>query len=148
MIATAERQSGRDGELLIPPVVLLDECTVHESGIGPLLILEENQGAVLIVTLEITRGIEGQSLGVSLLGSSNGNDWEPVLQLPKKYYCGSYPAVLDLSPRPAFRYLRVEWDVKRWAMDGRAALFTFGIGMQNVSGCNTRTGAQTFAGLA
>lgn len=112
--------------------VLVGESTFREAGAGPALTLAEHQGRLLLLTLEITRVIDRQSLGLSIWGSVDGVDWgsKPLLSLPRKFYCGTYETLLDLPGHPDVKYLRAKWTVSRWAEDDRKPLFTFHLSMQ------------------
>ena len=107
------------------PEFLLSETTVREAGSGPVINLGANQGGVLILTLGITRIIEQESLDLSILGSSDGQDWsgKPLIAFPQKFYCGTYQLVLDLTDRPDVAFIRVKWQVNRWGKGDPTPLF-------------------------
>ena len=44
---------------------------------------------------------------------------------PQKFYCGTYPLVLDLTPHPHIRYLRGQWKMNRWGPRDTTPLFGF-----------------------
>jgi len=132
MMAAAVWSTWQVGDVSMPEAVLLGESTVRESGVGPTLTLSEFQGRLLFLTLKITRVIDRQSLELSVWGSEDGEDWgtKPLLSFPRKYYCGSYAALLDLPDRPEVRYLRANWTLTRWANDDRRPLFTVSLLIQ------------------
>ena len=108
------------------PEFLLPETTIREAGAGPELVVDEETGGTLTVTLGITRIIEQESLDLSIWGSADGSDWgaKPLASFPQKFYCGTYQIVLDLSERPEVRYLRAKWQVNRWGKGDPKPLFT------------------------
>jgi hypothetical protein len=135
MMAAVQRESARALEGDRAATFLLGEGTVREGGDGPVVTLAEYQGRWLLLMLGITRVIDRQSLGVSIWGSADGIDWhsEPLLSLPRKYYCGSYETLLNLPNRPDVKYLRANWTVSRWAQDDRKPIFTFYISMRELA---------------
>ena len=105
---------------------LLPETTVREAGAGSEIDLGGQVGGTLLLTLGITRIIEQQSIDISIWGSADGTDWgaKPMASFPQKFYCGTYPIVLDLKDRPQVRYLRAKWQVNRWGKGDSKPLFT------------------------
>ena len=107
------------------PEFLLPETTVREAGAGPEIILGNQQGEALILTLGITRIIEQESLDLSIWGSADGSDWgaRPLVSFPQKFYCGTYQVSIDLSQHPDVKYLRAKWQVNRWGKGDSKPLF-------------------------
>jgi len=107
------------------PEFLLPETTVREAGAGPEIILSNQQGEALILTLGITRIIEQESLDLSIWGSADGSDWgaRPLVSFPQKFYCGTYQVTIDLSQHPDVKYLRAKWQVNRWGKGDSKPLF-------------------------
>ena len=103
---------------------LIPEVTIHESGVGPKWKVE---GSRILLTLEILRSTEQESLRISVWGSADGSDFgnSPVMNWPEKFYCGTYQEILDISEHPEIRFLRAAWDVKRWAQSNPVPIFTF-----------------------
>ncbi|MEO8024839.1 MAG: hypothetical protein ABI823_00115 [Bryobacteraceae bacterium] len=66
-------------------------------------------------------------MNIFIYGSADGETWEskPLFSFPKKSYCGSYPAYLDLSAKPGVRYLRAAWQMCRWDRNEPVPLFDF-----------------------
>lgn len=112
---------------------LLPEMVVRESGVGPRLDIHGIDS--LKITLGITRIVPQESLQVSIWGSADGVDWgtEPIAVFTKKFYCGTYPLVIDLSPRLGLRFLRAEWDVVRWGRYDAMPLFDFYLRAERVT---------------
>lgn len=109
------------------PAFLVSGQLARESGLSPAFELGAAVGKPIQLTLGITRSAEKESLKVSIYGSADGETWEdkPVLTLPKKFYCGTYDAIVDLRNRPTVRYLRAEWQMRRWDLREQLPLFDF-----------------------
>ncbi|MBV6430299.1 MAG: hypothetical protein IANPNBLG_00408 [Bryobacteraceae bacterium] len=109
------------------PILLFPEEMVTESGFGPVVELKESAGAPLRLTISINRMMEQQTLDLSIWVSPDGEDWgsEPILQLPHRYYCGTYHHVLDLSGRSGVRFLRIEYRLRGWCMEAPPPLSSF-----------------------
>ena len=70
------------------------------------MVLGEQQGGTLVLTLGITRIIEQESIDLSIWGSADGTDWgtKPIATFPQKFYCGTYQIIADLSDRADVKY--------------------------------------------
>jgi hypothetical protein len=101
---------------------LLPETVARQDGMGA-----ETPVDIKIVqlTLGITRIIAQESLEVSIWGSADCLEWRFLVSFPQKFYCGTYPMVLDLTRHRDVRYLRVQWKMGRWIRDESAPLFGF-----------------------
>ena len=57
---------------------------------------------MFLLTLEITKIIEQESLDVSIHGSADAAGWDakPIAAFPQKFYCGQSPMLLDLTAHP------------------------------------------------
>ncbi|MGH9667126.1 MAG: hypothetical protein ACRD9L_22100 [Bryobacteraceae bacterium] len=119
--------------MTVLPNFLLPEMVVRESGAGPEL--EVRRVKTLLLTLGITRIVPQESLQVSIWGSADGNNWggAPLVIFPKKFYCGTYPLLIDLSEQPGMRFLRAQWEVIRWGRADATPLFDFYVLAQDVS---------------
>src|SRR5260370_653295 len=108
------------------PEFLLTETTVREAGTGPAVVLGEQKGGTLVLTLGITRIIEQESIDLSIWGSADGTDWgaKPVTSFPQKFYCGTYQIFCDLTNRPEIKHLRAKWVVNRWGKGDTKPLFS------------------------
>ncbi len=108
-------------------ITLLPETIAQADGIGPTSDLGPAAGKLLVLTLEITRSVEQESLEVEVFGSTDGITWgdKPITALPQKYYCGMYSVLINLSRRPDIRFLRLAWKMKRWARADNMPLFAF-----------------------
>ena len=109
------------------PNFLLPESVSREDGSGPSMGLGESQGKLISLTLGITRIVEQESLGLSIWGSADGNDWgsKPLASFSQKFYCGTYTILLDLSRHPGVRHLRCQWKMNRWGRGEQKPLFDF-----------------------
>jgi hypothetical protein len=108
------------------PQFLLPETVARQDGMGEEMPFERK---TVRLTLGITRIIAEESLEVSVWGSADGQGWRPLIAFPQKFYCGSYPLVLDMASHPDVKYLRAQWKMDRWTRfsnhDERAPLFGF-----------------------
>jgi len=107
--------------------VLLPESIVRANGIGPEIDLGSKRGKLLVLTLGITRILEQESLEVIVLGSLDGEQWEPkpLAKFPPKYYCGLYSILLNLGSRGDVKYVRVHWKMSRWSKRESIPMFGF-----------------------
>ncbi len=129
------------------PNEILPETIVRESGSGPALDVSASSGDLLVVTLELTRVIEDQSIAVGIYGSSDGEDWtfQPLAQIPPKSYCGYYSTLVNLSGCPWVQYIRAEWSVTR--PKRATGLPLFGVRLfAEASGARMRKGASSEEG--
>jgi hypothetical protein len=104
------------------------------KGDGPVIELGTEAGKVFLVTLEICKIIEQESLDVSVYGSADGTTWstKSIAAFPQKFYCGEYPLLLDLSAHPDVKFLRLHWDVARWGRGTETPMFEFDVRMKEV----------------
>lgn len=109
------------------PIVLFPEGTAHERGCGPVADLAEAAAQPVLLRLDITRMMQQQTLDAVIWGSPDGTDWgsRPLFRLPHRYYCGTYCQVLDLTPHPDIRYLRLEYKLRGWSPLPRHLLAAF-----------------------
>jgi hypothetical protein len=104
---------------------LLPETVSRVDGSGAAIALETASGKPLLLKLGITRILEQESLDVSVWGSADKADWQAIAAFPRKFYCGTYTMLLDLSRLPEIAYLRVQWRMGRWSRGEPAPLFGF-----------------------
>jgi hypothetical protein len=109
------------------PNFLFPEQTVTTNGEGPLLDVTDYAGSIIQLTLGITEIIEQQSLDVAIFGSVNGEEWgvKPLTTFPQKFYQGMSTILLDLSPTPDIRFLKVKYTMNRWGHWTTGPAFTF-----------------------
>jgi hypothetical protein len=86
------------------------------------------------VTLAITKIIEQESLDVSIFGSADGAAWTPksLAAFPQKFYCGESPLLLDLTPHPDVKFVRLHWEVARWGRGTETPMFEFDVSLKEV----------------
>ena len=98
------------------PNFLFPEQTVRGNGEGPLLDVTDCPGSIIQLTLGITHILEQESLDVAVFGSVNREEWgvKPLTTFPQKFYKGMYAILLDLSPTPDIRFLKVKYTMNRW----------------------------------
>ena len=89
---------------------------------------------VFLVTLDITKIIEQESLDVSIFGSADGVAWDAksIAAFPQKFYSGESPLLLDLTAHPGVKYVRAHWEVARWGRGTDTPMFEFGVTMKEV----------------
>lgn len=107
--------------------VLLPECVARQNGIGAEIAIEAGSGRHWLLTLDITRIVEQESLEVSIWGSPDKSSWKLLDVFPRKSYCGTYIQLLDLQNRPQIRFLRAEWKLSRWGGTEDVPLFEFSL---------------------
>jgi hypothetical protein len=103
-------------------MLLLPETVARQDGMGAEMPVDTT---IVQLTLGITRIIAQENLEVSVWGSPDRRQWRPLVTFPQKFYCGTYPMVLDLTRHGDVRYLRVQWKMGRWPKDENAPLFGF-----------------------
>jgi hypothetical protein len=91
-------------------------------------------GRVFLLTLEITKIIEQESLDLCILGSVDGATWgaKPLVSYPQKFYCGQSPLLLDLTPHSDVKFLRAHWEPARWGRGVETPMFEFGVRLKEI----------------
>jgi hypothetical protein len=119
---------------MIDTVLVADKTVVSAKGDGPTVDLTGAAGHVFLLTLEITKIIEQESLEVSIHGSADGAAWgaKPVVAFPQKFYCGQSPLLLDLTAHPDVKFVRAHWEVARWGRGVETPMFEFGLSLKEV----------------
>jgi len=119
---------------MIDTVLVNDKTVVTAKGDGPAVDLGAASGGVFLLTLEITRIIEQESLELSIFGSADGTAWDvkPLVSFPQKFYCGESPLLLDLAAHPEVKFVRAHWDVARWGRGVETPMFEFGVRLKEV----------------
>lgn len=89
---------------------------------------------VFLVTLEITKIIEQESLDLSVYGSADGTTWgaKSIAAFPQKFYCGEWPLLLDLTDHADVKFVRAHWEMARWGRGTETPMFEFGVTMKEV----------------
>jgi hypothetical protein len=119
---------------MIDTVLVADKTVVSAKGDGPAVELSGASGHVFLLTLEISKIIEQESLEVSIHGSADGAAWgaKPVVAFPQKFYCGQSPILLDLTMHPDVKFVRAHWEVARWGRGVETPMFEFGLSLKEV----------------
>ena len=104
------------------------------KGDGPAVDLGGATCQVFLVTLEITKIIEQESLDISIYGSPDGATWgaKSLAAFPQKFYCGETPLLLDMSAHADVKFIRLHWEVARWGRGTETPMFEFDVTMKEV----------------
>ena len=109
-----------------------EKTVVTAKGDGTAVDCSGAAGKTLLVTLNITRIVEQESLDVSIWSSTDGTTYspKPVLAFPQKFYTGEHPLLMDV-PADA-KFLRAHWEVNRWGRGSEAPMFEFQVSAREV----------------
>jgi len=101
---------------MIDTVLVPANTVASAKGDGPAVDVSGAASRVFLLSLEVTKIIEQESLDVSIYGSPDGATWgpKPIVAFPQKFYCGESPLLLDLVPHPEVKFVRAHWEVARW----------------------------------
>jgi hypothetical protein len=119
---------------------MIDTSLIHEKvvvtckGDGPSVEVSGCGSGVLLVTLDITKIIEQESLDVSIFGSADGTTWgaKALVAFPQKFYCGETPMLLDLSAHADTKFVRAHWEVARWGRGDETPMFEFNLRLKEI----------------
>ena len=102
---------------------------VEANGEGKPVDISTSETRTFLCMLTITEVIEQESLDVSIWGSEEGENWgqKPILKLPQRFYRGETRMVLDLTLRPAAKFIQARWQVNRWGRVAPIPMFIFGV---------------------
>ncbi|MGA7403030.1 MAG: hypothetical protein WBW38_23630 [Candidatus Sulfotelmatobacter sp.] len=119
---------------MIDTVLVDDKTVVNAKGEGPAVDISGATGRVFLLTLEITKIIEQESLDLSILGSVDGATWgaKPLVSYPQKFYCGQSPLLLDLTAHPDVKFVRAHWEPARWGRGVETPMFEFGVRLKEI----------------
>lgn len=119
---------------MIDTLLVTDKTAVSAKGDGPTVDVGGAAGRVFLLTLEITKIIEQESLEVSIHSSVDGTTWgaKPVVSFPQKFYCGETPLLLDLTGHPDVKFVRAHWEVARWGRGTETPMFEFGVRLKEI----------------
>ncbi len=119
---------------MIDTALVPNKTVVNAKGDGPAVDISSAASRVFLLTLNMTRVIEQESLDVSLFGSTDGTTWpaKPIESFPQKFYRGEHPLLLDLSEQPDIKFLRAHWEVNRWGRGEPTPMFEFHISLKEV----------------
>lgn len=114
---------------------LVPEQTLESGGEGDAVALGAAAGKRFLVTLQITRIIEQQSLDVSIWGSEDSTSSSTkLLAFPQKFYTGTHELILDLRDQPAIGFVRAKWEMGRWGRGTPKPRFTFFVAIEELTG--------------
>jgi len=107
---------------------------VSAKGDSPYADLNSATGRVFLLTLEISKIIEQESLEISIYGSADGTTWgaKPVVTFPQKFYVGESPFLLDLTAHPELKFVRAHWEVARWGRGTETPMFEFSVRLKEI----------------
>jgi hypothetical protein len=105
--------------------LIAPNTTVTAKGDGAAIDISAVAGKTLLLTLNIRKVVEQESLDLSIWGSPDGAAWEqkPLAAFPQKFYAGQHPLLLDLSENKDIRFLRAHWEVNRWGRGSETPMF-------------------------
>jgi len=112
---------------MIDASLVPEKTTVTAKGDGPAVDVSGAASRVFLLTLEITKIIEQESLEVSVFGSADGAAWgpKPIVAFPQKL-------LLDLTAHAEVKFVRAHWEVARWGRGTETPMFEFGLKMKEV----------------
>jgi hypothetical protein len=119
---------------MIDTFLVADKTVVSAKGDGPTVDVSGAVGRVFLLTIEITKIIEQESLEVSIHGSGDGATWgaKPVVSFSQKFYCEQSPLLLDLKAHPDVKFVRAHWEVARWGRGGETPMFEFVVRLKEI----------------
>jgi len=119
---------------MIDTALVAEKTVVSAKGDGPTVDVSGAAGRVFLLTLEITKIIEQESLEVSIQGSADGAAWgaKAVAEFPQKFYCEQSPLLLDLTAHPDVKFVRAHWEVARWGRGTETPMFEFGLRLKEI----------------
>jgi hypothetical protein len=119
---------------MIDIFLVAEKTVVSAKGDGPSVDVSAATTRVFLLTLEISRIIEQESLDVSVAGSADGTTWgaKALAAFPQKFYCGEFPLLLDLTAHPEVKIVRAHWEVARWGRGTETPMFEFSLRLKEV----------------
>ena len=113
---------------------LVGKTVVSAKGDGPAVDVSGASNRVFLLSLEINKIIEQESLDVAIFGSADGATWnpKPLAEFPQKFYCGQSPLLLDLTAHPDVKFVRAHWEVARWGRGTETPMFEFNATIKEV----------------
>lgn len=111
-----------------------EKTVITAKGDGAAFDLGGASNRVFLLTLQITRIIEQESLDVAVWGSADGANWgeKALAAFPQKFYTGEHPLLLDLTAQPDIKFLRAQWVVNRWGRGTDVPMFEVTLGVREV----------------
>lgn len=119
---------------MIDSYLVPQQTVVTAKGDGQPLEISAAAQRVFLITLNITKIVEQESLDLTIQGSANGAAWndKPLLSFPQKFYAGEQPLLLDLTANAEIKFVRAHWDVNRWGRGAEQPMFEFAVSLREV----------------
>ena len=119
---------------MIDTFLVPEKTLVSAKGDGAAVDVSSAGNRVFLLSLEITKIIEQESLEVSVYGSVDGTTWspKPIVSFPQKFYCEQSPMLLDLTAHPDVKFVRAHWEAARWGRGTETPLFEFSVRLKEV----------------
>ena len=119
---------------MIDTALVPEKTVVTAKGDSPVVDVSGASQRSFLLTLDITRIIEQESLEISIAGSADGAAWDPkpVVTFPQQFYAGQYPLLLDLTQHANVKFIRAHWDVARWGRGTETPMFEFGLKLKEI----------------
>src|SRR5258706_9611936 len=119
---------------MIDTFLVAEKTVVTAKGDGPAVDASSATGRVFLLTLEISKIIEQESLEISIYGSADGTTWgaKPVVTFPQKFYVGQSPLLLDLTAHADVKFVRAHWEVARWGRGTETPMFEFSVRLKEI----------------
>jgi len=114
---------------LVPP-----NTVITAKGDGSPIAFDSSAQRVFLVILDIIDIVEQEAFELSIVGSADGQTWDPkpLLSFPQKFYRGQTPMMLDLASRPEIKVVRAHWEVNRWGRGSEEPRFEIGVSLKEV----------------
>lgn len=111
-----------------------EKTVITAKGDGTPVDISGASSRVFLLTLQISRIIEQESLDVAIWGSADGANWgeKALASFPQKFYTGEHPLLLDLSAQPGLKFLRAHWEVNRWGRGTDVPMFEVQLAVREV----------------
>ena len=119
---------------MIDTFLVPEKTLVNANGDGTAVDVSSAVNRVFLLSLEITRIIEQESLELSVYGAVDGTTWssKPIMSFPQKFYCEQSPMLLDLTAHPDVKFVRAHWEVARWGRGTETPMFEFSVRLKEV----------------
>jgi hypothetical protein len=119
---------------MVDTVLVPAKTVISAKGDGTSVDIGGGPQRVFLLTLDITKIIEQESLDVSIYGSVDGATWspKPIVSFPQKFYCGQHPLLLNLAEDADVKFVRAHWEASRWGRGTETPMFEFGVTIKEV----------------
>ena len=135
---------------MIDTFLVPEHTVITAKGDSPALDVSGSSTRVFLLTLDITKIVEQESLELGIFGSPDGGTWlpKPLVSFPQKFYCENSPLLLDLTSHADVKFVRAHWEVGRWGRGTETPMFEFSLRMKEIPADilrETRAEAKTLA---